>query len=202
LLGVSFSTTDLAEVLDYQTRSWKACTIFEHTFKNKPDGASKSAIFRKPCPIFEHTFRVWCSIFDHQTQMTLHIERLLTVSVRNSNTSLENRVLFSNTFLESVIENRTPQGSVGRTCTIFEHRSGLGCAKFDHLARGIQAFSTYSPKYGTELAVAGDFLKTVSDNIDVVTFFNWSPLSIYAGSEHIPLHSLRSSCLSILHASA
>jgi hypothetical protein len=133
LLGVSFSTTDLAEVLDYQTRSWKACTIFEHTFKNKPDGASKSAIFRKPCPIFEHTFRVWCSIFDHQTQMTLHIERLLTVSVRNSNTSLENRVLFSNTFLESVIENRTPQGSVGRTCTIFEHRSGLGCAKFDHL---------------------------------------------------------------------
>jgi len=90
-------------------------------------------IFQKPCPIFEHTFRVWCSIFDHQTQMTLHIERVLTVSVRNSNTSLESRVLFSSTFLESVIENLTPRGSLGKTCTIFEHGSGLGCANFDHL---------------------------------------------------------------------
>jgi len=118
-------------------------------------------ICRKPCPIFEHTFRVWCSLFEHQTQMTLHIKRLLMVPVRNSNTSLENRVPFSNTFLESVIENRTPQGSSERTCTILEHRSGLGCAKFDRPARETQAFPTYSPKYGTAFAVAGDFLKTV-----------------------------------------
>jgi hypothetical protein len=105
-------------------------------------------IFWKQCTIFEHTFWVWCSIFDHQTQMTLHNERLLTAPVRNPNTGSENRVLFSNTSSEFVIENRTPQGSLGKTCAIFGHRSGLGCSKFDHLARGIQAFSTYSPKYG------------------------------------------------------
>ena len=55
------------------------------------------------------------------------------MSVRNSNTGSENRVLFSNTVLEFVIENRTLQGSLRKTCTVFEHRSGLGCAKFDHL---------------------------------------------------------------------
>jgi hypothetical protein len=116
-------------------------------------------IFREQCPIFEHTFRVWCSLFDHQTQMTLHNERLLTVSVRNSNTGSENRVLFSNTVLEFVIENRTLQGSLRKTCTVFEHRSGLGCAKFHHLARGIRAFPTYSPKYGMPFCRCWGFSK-------------------------------------------
>jgi len=107
-LAVRFSNTRLARVLDFRTRSWKACAIFEHAFWNKPEGASKSVIFLKPCTIFEHTFRVWCSIFDHQTQMAVHIERFLMVPVGNSNTSLENRVRFSNTVLEFVIENRAP----------------------------------------------------------------------------------------------
>ena len=148
-------------MLDYRTRCWKSCTIFEHTFRTKSEGTRKSVIFRKPCPIFEHTFRVWCSLFDHQTRTTLHIRRFLTVPDRNSNTGLENRVLFSNTVLESVIENRTPQGSSGRTCTIFEHGSGLGCAKFDHLARETPAFPLGLPKYGVNFAITADFPKTV-----------------------------------------
>jgi len=40
--------------------------------------------------------------------MTPHIERLLVMSVWNSNIGLESRVLFSNTILKSVSENRTP----------------------------------------------------------------------------------------------
>ncbi len=89
-------------------------------------------------------------VFDLRTQNLndADIERVLTACVRKPNTRLENRVLFSNTVLESVIENRTPQEFSGRTCTTFEHRLGSGCAKFDHLARGIQAFLGNSPKCG------------------------------------------------------
>ncbi len=103
---------------------------------------------------------------------------------RNSNTSLENRALFSSTFSESVIENRTPQGSSQRTCTIFEHRSGFRCAKFDHLARGIQAFLADSPKYDMTFAITADFLKTVC-------YFRTRFCNIWSKTGHVDRITLR-----------
>jgi hypothetical protein len=101
---------------------------------------------------------------------------------RNSNTGLESRVLFSNTVLEFVFENRTPPGSLRKTCNIFEHGSGSGCAKFDQPGQEIPASSIDSPKYGWTSVVAGDFLKTVFD------------CSIHADSPHVTLYRLRNSC--------
>jgi hypothetical protein len=42
-----------------------------------------------------------CSIFEHQTRMTLQIKRLLMMTARNSNTGSDNRVLFSNTVCQA-----------------------------------------------------------------------------------------------------
>jgi|CZCA01.1.fsa_nt_gi hypothetical protein len=83
-LGVRFSTTGPDGVVDFSTRLWKSCAIFEHTFRNKPERASKSTIFRKPCPIFEHGSAFRCKKFDHPPCEDAPFRLLVTIGDRHS----------------------------------------------------------------------------------------------------------------------
>jgi len=122
-------------------------------------------IFRKQCPIFEHTFRVWCSLFDHQTQMTLHNERLLTVSVRK----FEHRFGEPCPILEhgfGIRDRKSDTAGIPKEDVYcFRTQNRVGVCEIRSPSPGIRAFPTYSPKYGVTFCRCWGFSKNGCGNL-------------------------------------